>query len=160
MRTPTQDTQSENPFRPPTVIPHLTLAPPIPSDTPTLSPPTDTPRPTATQVCEDDLTYIDDLTIPDGTSVLPGIPIDKRWQVENSGSCNWDANYRLRLIDGSDLGASTEQSLYPARSGTIAVIRVLFTAPLEPGQYRSAWQAYNPQDEPFGQIFYLEIVVE
>ena len=123
-------------------------------------PPTETPRPTATQVCEDDLRFVEDLTIPDGTVTLPGLPVDKRWQVENSGSCNWGEHYRLRLIEGPSLGAEPEQALYPARGGTQAVIRILFTAPLESGKYRSAWQAYNPYGEPFGDTFYLEIVVE
>jgi hypothetical protein len=91
---------------------------------------------------------------------LPGLPVDKRWLVENSGSCNWGEQYRLRLIEGPDLGAEPEQALYPARTGTQSVIRILFTAPLEPGRYRSAWQAYSPLGEPFGELFYLEIVVE
>ena len=46
--------------------------------------------PTATPTCSDWLTFVEDLTIPDGTSVIPGSVLDKRWQVENSGTCNWD----------------------------------------------------------------------
>ena len=147
-------------YRAPTAAPQTPLAPPLPSDTPTTSPPTETPHPTATQVCEDDLRFLEDLTIPDGTVALPGLPVDKRWLVENSGSCNWGEHYRLRLIEGPSLGAATEQAIYPARAGTQAVIRILFTAPLEPGRYRSAWQAHTPSGEPFGELFYLEIIVE
>jgi len=160
INTPTQETQDDDLYRAPTAAPDTPLAPPLPSDTPTASPPTETPRPTATQVCEDDLRFLEDLTIPDGTVALPGLPVDKRWLVENSGSCNWGEQYRLRLIEGPDLGAEPEQALYPARAGTQSVIRILFTAPLEPGRYRSAWQAYSPLGEPFGELFYLEIVVE
>lgn len=158
--SPTPANQSNDIYRPPTSAPDTPLAPPVPSDTPTISPPTDTPRPTATRVCNDDLTFIEDLTFPDGTIVLPGLPVDKRWRVENSGNCNWDQKYRLRLIEGPSLGAVSEQALYPARSGTTVEIRIVFIAPTEPGRYRSAWQAYNPLGEAFGQIFYLEIIVE
>jgi hypothetical protein len=110
--------------------------------------------------CEDQLTFITDLTIPDGTIVSPDSTLDKRWEVENSGSCNWNGNYRIRLIAGPDLSAQKEQALYPARNGTRAVIRLVFKAPLEPGSYRSAWQAYNPHGEPFGDPFFIDFQVQ
>jgi len=110
--------------------------------------------------CEDQLTFITDLTIPDGTIVSPDSTLDKRWEVENSGSCNWNGNYRIRLIAGPDLSAQKEQALYPARNGTRAVIRLVFKAPLEPGSYRSAWQAYNPRGEPFGDPFFIDFQVQ
>jgi hypothetical protein len=107
----------------------------------------------------DNLIYLQDLTIPDDSSVLPGSMLDKQWLVENNGTCNWDRYYRLRLIAGPDLGAPSEQALYPARSGSQAVIRILFTAPAESGTYRSAWQAYDPQGKTFGDLIFIQIVV-
>jgi hypothetical protein len=53
-----------------------------------------------------------------------------------------------------------EQALYPARSGTQVELRIVFTAPNEPGIYRSAWQAHDPEGQPFGDQFFIEIVVE
>ena len=139
---------------------------------PTLPPPpTETPAPTTAPTlgaqsagpnveCQDLLSFLSDVTIPDGTVVGPDSTLDKRWEVENSGNCNWDSTYRVRLIAGSEMGAQPEQALYPARSGSRAVIRIVFKAPSEPGAYRSAWQAYNPQGEPFGDPFFIDIVVE
>jgi hypothetical protein len=135
----------------------VTQAPPT---TPTVPPPASTPRPTPVLACIDKLTYVSDQTIPDGTQVAPDSSLDKRWEVENSGTCNWDERYHLRLIGGPDLGANPVQPLFPARSGSTAVIRILMTAPSQTGTYRSAWQAYNPNDEPFGDPFYIEIVVK
>lgn len=132
-----------------------------PSQTPTRLPPS-TPmelRPAATPACTNQLTFQDDLTIPDGSLVAPGEALDKRWEVENSGSCNWDQRYSLRLVAGSDLGAKPQMGLYPARSGTVAPIRILFNAPGEPGPYRSAWQAYGPEGEAFGDQIFIDIVV-
>ncbi len=117
------------------------------------------PRPTATPACIPQLRYLEDLSIPDGSLVRPGERLDKRWAVENAGTCNWDAAYTLRLIAGPALEAPEEQPLYPARAGTQAVIRVLFTAPQEPGTYRSAWQAFAPSGEPFGDPIFIEIQV-
>ena len=110
--------------------------------------------------CADSLIFVKDITIPDGTVIVPESTMDKRWDVQNSGDCNWDDRYRVRLIAGPELGAAKEQALYPARSGTHATIRIQFKAPAEPGTYRSAWQAFNPDGEPFGDPFFIEIVVE
>lgn len=121
---------------------------------------TEASLPTPTVLCKDSLVFIKDVTIPDGTSVAPASTMDKRWEVENNGNCNWGENYRLRLIAGSEMGSQKEQALYPARSGSRAVIRIVFKAPLEPGAYRSAWQAINARGEPFGDPFFIDIKVE
>lgn len=113
-----------------------------------------------TPECTSNLIFVEDLSIPDGSLVPPNARLDKRWQVENNGSCNWDDQYQIKLIAGPELGAASSQSLFPARSGTSAIIRILFTAPAEAGTYRSAWQAYNPQEEPFGDPFFIEIQVD
>jgi hypothetical protein len=118
------------------------------------------PLPTPTPECTPSLTYISDLSFPDGTIVEPGQTLDKRWQVENSGSCNWDHRYRLKLIAGPNLGASIEQAIYPARSNTQTMIRITFTAPDEGGIQRSAWQAHDPLGEPFGDQIFIEIGVQ
>lgn len=143
------------------------FVPPTPVDGPgaaTPSPVEDIPTPqslpTATVQCVDNLAFKSDITIPDGTVVAPDYTLDKRWEVENTGNCNWSQEYRVRLIAGPELGAPKEQALYPARSGSRAVIRIVFKAPNEPGTYRSAWQAFTPQGEPFGDPFFIEIKVE
>ncbi len=147
-------------YRPPaaaeTVTPRVASQP-----TPSLAPatPSEAPRITPTPTCTDSLTYLEDLSIPDGAQVAPGQPLDKRWRVQNSGTCNWDEHYRVKLIAGPDLGAQGEQALYPARGGTELIVRILFTAPNEAGKYRSAWQAYDPQGKPFGDPVFIEVNV-
>lgn len=118
------------------------------------------PIPTPTPFCSDNLLFLEDLTIPDGTVVAPGSSIEKLWQIENNGTCNWGERYRIKLIAGLEMGANIEQALYPARSGTQAAIRIIFTAPNEVGTYRSAWQAHSPEGLPFGDPIFIEIVVE
>lgn len=117
------------------------------------------PLPTPTPDCVDNLLFLDDLTIPDGSPAVAGEILDKRWEVRNNGNCNWDSRYRLKLIAGPALEASIEQALYPARSGAQAVVRIQFSAPEEAGRYRSAWQAHNPQDQPFGDPIFIEFTV-
>ncbi len=122
--------------------------------------PAETAQPSPTLPCTDGLTFIDDLTVPDGSQVKPGAELDKRWEVRNSGSCNWDDRYSLRLTAGEPLGGADSLPLYPARSETNAVIRILLQAPLAEGSYRSAWQAHNPAGEPFGDLIFVDIIVE
>lgn len=110
--------------------------------------------------CVDGLSFLDDLTIPDGTEVITGTAIEKQWEVKNTGSCNWSENYTIRLVAGLSLGANPEQRIYPALSGSKATLRINFITPSTPGNYRSAWQAYNPKDQPFGDIIYIDITVK
>jgi hypothetical protein len=109
--------------------------------------------------CSENLLYIDDITIPDWTTIEPGVEIDKQWQVENNGTCDWDYRYSLHLTSGESMGAEIEQNLFPARSGSQAIIHISFIAPLQSGTYHSTWQAYNPSNQPFGDPISILVVV-
>ena len=138
------------PFRPPTIAATVS---------PTPKPTRQAEKATSVPACTDQLNFVSDLTFPDGTVVDPSSTIDKRWEVENAGSCNWDANYKLRQIAGPDLGSLKEQALYPARSGSRATIRIVVTAPADAGKYHLVWQAINPEGKPFGDPIYMDVVV-
>jgi len=121
--------------------------------------PAPTPLPTRQANCSNQLEFVDDLTVPDGTEFFPGEMIIKRWLIENTGSCSWNASYSLQLISGLALGAEKAQGLYPARQSTRAVIEITFNAPDNPGRYNSWWQASDPDGSRFGDPFYMEISV-
>lgn len=108
--------------------------------------------------CVNNLTFIEDITIPDNSFTSFGTLIDKQWLIENSGTCNWNAAYRLRHTGGAVLGAPEEIALYPARSGAQIRIQIIFTAPFEEGVYESAWQAFDPNGFPFGDPIYMRII--
>jgi hypothetical protein len=152
------------PFRPPTnepplIEPTLIIQPtrqavivqstPLPTFPPTANP----------QDCSSDLNFISDVTLPDNTFVTYGASMDKQWLVENSGTCHWNSSFRLRHLGGATLGAPEEVMLYPARAGTQATLRILFTAPFTDGVYESAWQAYDPAGNPFGDPIYIRVTV-
>jgi hypothetical protein len=110
--------------------------------------------------CSNNLSFLQDLTIPDNTTTTFGLALDKQWLVQNSGTCNWNSDYRLRNIAGASLGAPVEIALYPARAGTQATIQISFTAPYAEGVYESGWQAVDPAGNPFGEPIYMRIVVQ
>ena len=152
--TPQRIADSESntqPFLPPTLAP---------TSTPTTQPSPTPEKNVSAENCTNVLSFLKDLTIPDGTGVKPGEKLDKQWKVINNGTCNWGEGYTLRLIAGPEMGVKPKQPLFPARVGSQATIQIEFTAPTEPGSYRSAWQAYTPGEEPFGDPVFIEIVVE
>ena len=153
------------PFRPPTaqaplIEPTFIIQPtqdvvivestPMPTIIPTVNP----------ADCDNNLTFLEDLTIPDNMFATFGLALDKQWLVENSGTCHWNSAYRLRNIGGAALGAPEEIALYPARAGTQARIQILFTAPFAEGVYESAWQAIDANGNPFGDPIYIRIAVQ
>ena len=153
------------PFRPPTmqaplIEPTLIIQPtqeivvvqstPVPTIFPTVNP----------EDCFNNLSFVEDLTIPDNATTTFGLSLDKQWLVQNSGTCHWNSDYRLRNIGGATLGAPSEIALYPARAGTQATIRILFTAPFAEGVYESAWQAIGADGNAFGDPIYVRIVVQ
>ena len=152
------------PFRPPTaqaplIEPTFIIQPtkqvvvvqasPFPTILPTVDP-TD---------CFNNLRFINDITVPDNQFTTFGSTIDKQWLVENSGTCNWSSSYRLKHLGGATLGAPEEVMLYPARAGTQAAIQIIFTAPFTDGVYESAWQAFDPSGNAFGDPIYIRITV-
>ncbi|CAG0987956.1 hypothetical protein ANAEL_02128 [Anaerolineales bacterium] len=152
---------TDTPFRPPTQLQPtqiLSTTTPIPAILTPLSTSTVTSTPTEGP-CSNHLKFVQDVTIPDGTTISVGSTIDKQWLVDNSGSCNWDSTYRLKWIGGDPMGANQEQLLYPARAGKQATLRILFTAPTTEGTYESAWQAYGPDGIAFGDLIYIKVVI-
>jgi hypothetical protein len=110
-------------------------------------------------------------TIPDGMVLSPGQDETKSWTLQNTGSCKWDQNTKLILIDGAKIfdgfvfdignipveGISTNQAVR---------IEVAFFAPSTPGTYRSVFLLRNYTGSSFGlgdhgtDVFWMEIVVD
>lgn len=109
--------------------------------------------------CDNNLTWLDDLNYPDGTQVKRNSIIVKEWLVRNSGSCTWAEGYQVRLISGSEMNANPIQALVPAIPGAEATVTITFIAPSASGVYRSAWQAFDPAGQPFGDPIFIEIVI-
>ena len=143
---PAPDTVDQPYFVPPTLSPTQ-----IPTPTPTTA-----PEEVAAQgeSCADLLSFSTDLTIPDDTPVDPGSTLDKRWEVDNSGSCNWSQGYELRLISGDAMGAEPIQALPPARSGTSTTIRDSIYCPeIPPVPIAVIGKPLIPKEPPLEMLF-------
>jgi hypothetical protein len=106
-----------------------------------------------------DAVFLEDLTVPDQSVVDPGVELDKRWSVQNSGSCDWGPGYQLFHVSNDAFSTTDEIALFPASAGSTAVWQVQLVAPPAPGEHISIWQARSPDGALFGEQVYLWVVV-
>ncbi|MEA2008069.1 MAG: NBR1-Ig-like domain-containing protein, partial [Chloroflexota bacterium] len=142
----------------------------LPSETPTLEPtnttiPTNTPTPTNTPVPCNRARFITDVTIPDGTILLPGETFVKTWRLQNTGSCSWSSGYDIVFIDGDAMGAPSAVQLTNdiIPSGGTVDVSVTLVAPASTGTYKGNWRLRDASDQVFGIVstgeFWVEIEV-
>ncbi len=81
------------------------------------------------------------------------------WEVMNNGTCDWGANYLLRFVSGDQMSAPDSIKMPQVQVGKLGKISVQFTAPTEPGTYRSVWKAFNGINQSFGETLFVEITV-
>lgn len=123
--------------------------PPLTAVTPTLAsnqPPTNTPTSAVngnSPGCTYKVTFVNDVTVPDGSTLAAGQVFVKTWRVRNDGTCTWGPNQALRVLaftGGSQLGASDQVAL-PAQVGAGQTVDVSVTlkAPAQSGSYVSQW---------------------
>ena len=149
-------------------VPTQTQLPPtaIPTNTPI--PATNTPLPTATAVSYCDwVSFVTDVTVPDGSKFAPGETFTKTWRLRNRGTCTWTPDYMLVYTSGTQMGGTTAVRLpgYVSPGQTVDV-SVTLTAPDTSGKYVGYWMLRNPSGALFGygdkanQAFYVEIKVK
>lgn len=118
-------------------------------------PATETPRPTTTPTaepsCFDHVTFIQDVTIPDGTFIGEGESFEKIWRLKNTGSCTWTTDYSLVFHEG-DFGGLLEKVALTAQvqSGEVVDLSASMVAPLIRGSFQSFWMLENAEGERFG----------
>ena len=95
--------------------------------------------------------FIADVTVPDGTNVLPGLTFTKTWRVKNIGTCTWTTSYALVFASGDQLGGSSSLNLpISVAPGQTVELSVSLTAPVTAGHYIGFWQLRNASGTLFG----------
>ncbi len=112
---------------------------------------TNTPIPTETEIACSRASFIDDVSIPDGTDLEPGETFTKTWRLRNSGSCTWNTNYELLFKDGDAMGGPASKDLSGSVSpGETVDISVDLTAPNNEGSYKGFWWLRSDAGIVFG----------
>lgn len=79
-------------------------------------------------------------TVDDGAFVKVGSSFEKTWELENSGFRVWERRSLKQMGDSQLVPTSDEVPIERAEPGDRVRIAVGFTAPDEPGRYRSVWK--------------------
>jgi hypothetical protein len=143
-----------------------TPAPATPTNTTAAPTVTNTPIPTETEIPCNRATFIQDVTIPDGTDLDPGESFTKTWRLRNSGSCTWNTDYELLFKDGDAMNGPASKDLTGSVSpGETVDISVDLKAPNSEGDYKGFWWLRSDAGIVFGVgntgevPFYVEIEV-
>lgn len=95
--------------------------------------------------------FVQDVTIPDGTEVQPGEEFTKIWQVKNIGTCTWTPDYSLIAVWGDEMGTRPPVPLgQVVQPGEIAEISMDMKAPYLPACYFTYWMMVDNQGNKFG----------
>jgi len=120
-----------------------------------------------TPSCTDRATFVQDVTVPDGTYLAPEKIFDKVWRLKNTGTCTWTQDYSLVFDGGDALGAqATSPFLKDVPPESTVDLAIGMQAPEARGSYKGYWMLRNPNETLFGigedadRPFWVEIVVD
>jgi hypothetical protein len=152
---------------------NITLGAPSPTITPippsaTPLPPTATLAPGATLTPDAVLTataagtevpcnraaFVQDVTIPDNSTILPNSSFTKKWQLKNTGSCTWNNTYSVVFAGkGISMNGPAATAIIPngeVKPGEVVTVSVLLRAPGETGDYEGYWMLRSGDNKTFG----------
>lgn len=145
----------------PTNTPTFTPSPTM-TNTPTLTPTSGTPvsgvGALPTTSCYG-LAFVADVNIPDNTPMKPGQTFTKTWRVRNSGTCVWDAGFKLNFTGGDAMGGTALTLDKAVNPGAEAELSVAMVAPNTAGAIRGNWRMSTATGTYFGDEIYLIITV-
>jgi hypothetical protein len=116
----------------------------------------------------DNITWVADITIPDGTVVTPSDHLHKVWEVKNSGTTTWTTDYKLIWIDITNFDYNNIANVVPTteikiskevKPGETINIAVDLIAPSKNGTYKIFFRMLNPSGQFFGDPGWVLITV-
>ena len=131
-------------------LPTLTTAPTSTGFVLPVVTPYPTSVPTAITRC-DWVSFISDVSVPDGTKYAPGTSFVKTWRLKNIGTCTWTSSYSLVFANGDQMGGAAAIALpgNVAPNQTVDV-SVTLTAPATEKAYTGNWMLRNASGAVFG----------
>jgi hypothetical protein len=147
-------TQTASAFTPPPTATEAATATSEPTQTPT-------PNGPATPIPCDNLEFVSDSSVPDGTQMTAGQEFVKTWKVKNVGTCTWTTGYNLINADyGEPMSGKTTALTAEVLPNAEAEISITLKAPSQPGTYSGYWRMANNNGFPFGKVLTVVIIVQ
>jgi hypothetical protein len=114
----------------------------------------------------DALTFVEDVTVPDGTIYGPLENFVKTWRLLNSGESTWTTDFALVFERGEQMGGPNQDKLsQQVAPGDTIDLSVELTAPGKGGEYTGFWILQDEEGNRFGtggdvnQPFWVTIIV-
>jgi hypothetical protein len=104
--------------------------------------------------------FEEDVTLSDGTEVIPSAKLHKIWRLGNDGPRPWPEGTVLSFVGGDKL---TDVSQVPigkeVQTGESVEVSVDVRAPARNGRYISYWRLCAPDGTRFGHRVWIDIIV-
>ncbi len=110
--------------------------------------------------CINGMTFVGDVSIPDGTKLLPNMSAVKTWNIKNTGTCTWDTSYSFNYVKGSVFGPTTVQIGKLVAPGEEYQVSVQLMTPAANGEYTAWWQMRSGNGLGFGQTIWYDFIVD
>lgn len=136
--------------------PVVPVVPVVPSVTGTL--PTATQNTGALGFGCNNLAIVRDVNYPSGTTVKVGETITKTWKVQNTGSCEWNYNYALVIIQDENFYSTFGKLGKVVAPGSWAEVSVVLEVPKHDGTFTASWRLGDAGGNPFGATLTVSIV--
>jgi hypothetical protein len=96
--------------------------------------------------------FVSDITVPDGEDYYVSDSFTKTWRLMNTGSCEWDATYRIVFVSGDQMGAPASKKFTNniISNGSTVDVSLLLTAPSSPGTYKGYFKLQDGAGNVFG----------
>lgn len=107
----------------------------------------------------DELTFLADVTVPDGAMLEAGRAFTKTWRIRNTGTSTWGEGYFLFHTGGDRMGGPERVALPALRPDEAGEVSVELVAPQTPGRHRTTWKSRNPRERAFAFELYADFVV-
>jgi uncharacterized protein YkwD len=138
----------------PTVVP--------PTGTPTLDPLTPSPTVTSAAACRDNAILVEDVTIPDNTSVPRGQKFTKTWKFQNMGRCAW-TGYTIAFLSGDRMSSPESAPIPDTEARATVDVSIDLVAPPNDGAFTGIFELRNAAGDvvPIGteKSFWVKIIV-
>jgi hypothetical protein len=125
----------------------------------TAPPPTLVPDVTAESGCTLNASYVEDVTIPDGSVLQPGIGFIKTWRIRNSGTCDWGDGYVLVFVNGDQMDTPSPIPVPATVAGATVDVPAPMVSPAAPGTYKGNWRMRSDEGQVFGSTVWVLIKV-
>lgn len=134
--------------------PNLALLPTV-----TGTPPTATPNTGALGFGCNNLAIVRDVNYPSGTTVKAGDVITKTWKVQNTGSCDWNFNYALVIVQDEFFRSTWSRLGKVVAPGSWSEVSVVLEMPNHDGTFIGSWRLADAGGNAFGATLSVSFVV-